>query len=281
MALAIRPLRTMVLARSLAPESRIRYSPFWTANIASLAVNTVLPMRAGDVLMAYILNRRLGTAGPTSVSIVLFDRFFEFATVIVIFATILLLVPAAAPWTQGAVAVLVPAVVVLTAGLWLVIRLRDFWMRMFDWIVGRLSSPHMGRLRGVVRELVDGFARLDSPKAMSLVVALSIGQWLAIAGSWWFGLVSVWPSAGFAAAAFAASVVALSMIVPIVPGGVGVVQGAAILALSAFHVPTEPALALAIVVHAVQVAAVLLLGAFALVWEGIGPGSIAAMRRGD
>lgn len=279
-ALAIRPLRTIALARSIAPDSRIAYAPFWTANIASLAVNTVMPMRAGDVVMAVILNRRLGTTAPAAVSIVLFDRFFEFATVIVIFATPLWVVPVTAAWTRGTAAVLVPAVVMLAAGLWLAIHLRDFWLRLFDRLFGRISSPGMNRLRAVVRDLVAGFARLDDPRTIALVVALSIVQWVAIAGSWWFGLAGVW-SPDFAAAAFAAAVVALSVIVPIVPGGVGVVQGAAVLSLAAFHVPAESALALAIVIHAVQAGTVLALGLLALAWEGIGLGSLRRMKGGD
>jgi uncharacterized protein (TIRG00374 family) len=280
-ALCIRPFRTMVLARCLGPETPVRYAPFWTANIASLAVNSIVPMRAGDVVMAVILNRSLGTTAPVSVSIVLFDRFFEFATVIVIFATALLLVPAAVPWMHGVAGVLVPAVVVLSAGMWLVIRLRNTWLRLFDGLVARFSPQRADRWRGPLRDLVEGFARIESGRTIALVVGLSVAQWLAIASSWWFGLVGVWPSAGFAAAAFAASVVALSSIVPLVPGGVGVVQGAAILALSMFGLPAEPSLALAIVLHAVQAGVVLVLGAIALASEGIGLGSLASMRRGD
>ena len=93
------------------------------------------------------LNRSLGTTAPVSVSVVLFDRFFEFATVIVIFATALLLVPAAAPWMHGVAGVLVPAVVVLSAGMWLVIRLRDLWLRLFDRIVAGFSPQRAARWR--------------------------------------------------------------------------------------------------------------------------------------
>ena len=203
-ALCIRPFRTMVLAHCLGPQAPVRYAPFWTANIASLAVNSIVPMRAGDVVMAVILNRSLGTTAPVSVSVVLFDRFFEFATVIVIFATTLLLVPAAAPWMHGVAGVLVPAVVVLAAGMWLVIRLRDLWLRLFDRVVERFSPQRAERWRAPLRDLVEGFARIESARTIALVVGLSVGQWLAIAASWWFGLVGVWPSAGFAAAAFAA-----------------------------------------------------------------------------
>lgn len=277
-ALCIRPLRLMVLARALAPQSRPKYMQTWSADMVAMAMNSVIPMRAGDIMMTVTLGQNLGITTARATSVMLVDRFFDFATVMVMFATTLTMIPTSVPWAHQALVVCIATLSVLSLGLWLVIHQRRLWMLALERLFAKASSPFMSKVLGQAHDLFDGFARVDNLKTASLVVLLSTCQWTAVAASYWFGVGSVWPQVTFGASAFAAATVALSFIVPIAPGGFGVFHGAVVLALTIFSVPVEPAIAFAIVAHVFQLGSVLIFGVLSMLAQGISFRALAALR---
>lgn len=268
-ALCIRPVRLIVLIRAMAPENQRGYWPLWCASMIAMGVNSIVPMRAGDMAMALVLRQSLGIRSGRAFSAMLVDRFFDVATAIVLFVSALLAAPAAASWTTPLVPSLVSALIVLVAGLWMSIRLRHLWLHLLERALAGLGARSRERWQRRAHDLFEGFAAIDKPSTVAAVLALSIILWSATTMSYWFGISAVWPSASVAAAAFAAGAVALSFIVPIAPGGVGVFHGACVLALSLFDVPLEHALAGAIMCHAFQLGSVLILAAVALASQGI------------
>jgi uncharacterized protein (TIRG00374 family) len=269
LALCFRPLRLMVLIRALVPQARPRYATIWSTDIIAMAINSVVPMRAGDIMMAVSLRQSLDISMARATSVMLMDRFFDFATVMVIFATTLSVVPTTAAWTHQALVVVLAAMFLLSGGLWLAISKRKFWISLLNGLSELTPSPHVKKWIARGCDLFEGFAHIDSFKVVSAAALVSACQWGTIATSYWFGINGVWPHAGFAGAAFAASAVALSFIVPIAPGGFGVFHGVVVLALGLFAVPVEPAFAFAIVAHALQMGSVLMIGVFSLLAQGI------------
>lgn len=277
-ALLVRPLRMMVLMGAMAPEVRRRYWPVWSADMIAMAVNSVVPMRAGDMMMAFVLNQGLGIRTPRAMSVVLVDRFFDFATVMVMFMVMLAAAPTVVPWAHDVTITLAVTLALLIAGLWLVIHMHELWKRMLDRVFALFPGERSEKWRQRVHELLDGLGMIDRPGILVAVVGTSILMWGAITASYWFGVQAVWPHMTIPPAAFAASAVALSFIVPLAPGGLGVFHGAAVLALSLFGVPPEPALAFAIVAHAWQMGSVLILGTVSLFWQGISLRSLTTIR---
>jgi uncharacterized protein (TIRG00374 family) len=269
-ALLLRPVRLMVLLQAMAPQLPARrYGAVWSASIVAMGLNTVVPMRAGDMAMALLLNQGIGIGVPRAFSAMLVDRFFDFTTVIVMFVCALAVAPVAAAWTVGLLPSMSLAVIGLALGLWLLVHLRPFWLAVIGRLLSRLGAARRAAWQARAEELFGGFASIDRLPVLSAVILLSLALWLVIAASYWSGIAAVWPAAPPAAAAFAASAVALSFVVPITPGGVGVFHGACVLALSLFEVPFEPALAFAIVAHAFQVGAVMVLALVTSVIQGI------------
>jgi uncharacterized protein (TIRG00374 family) len=277
-ALCIRPLRLMVLARALAPQSRPRYAPIWSADMVAMAMNSIIPMRAGDIMMTVTLGQNLGITTARATSVVLVDRFFDFATVMVIFATTLAIIPTSVAWAHQALVVCVATLSILSLGLWITIHKRKLWMWALERLVAKISSPRVDKALAQAHDLFEDFARIDNIKTASIVVLLSMCQWTAISASYWFGVGGVWPEVTFGAAAFAAAAVALSFIVPVAPGGFGVFHGAVVLALTIFSVPVEPAIAFAIVAHVLQMGSVLIFGILSVLAQGISLRSLAAFQ---
>jgi len=278
-ALFVRPVRLLILLRAVSPECGRQYWATWSASLIAMAMNSVLPMRAGDMAMAFVLRQGLGVSTARAFSAVLVDRFVDFTTVIVIFVTALALAPTVAPWTANLTVTLLTALGVLVGGLWLLVNLRLVWLALFDRLILAAASRRRGRWSDRVHDLFAGIAVVDRPGVMVPVLALSIGLWGIIIASYWAGIGAVWPSVTFPAAAFAAGAVALSFVFPLMPGGVGVFHAAVVLALSLFGVPAEPALAFAIVSHAFQLGSVMLLAVVAVLCQRIDIRSLTAVRQ--
>ena len=274
--LFIRPVRLLMLVRKMAPDINGGYWPIWSSNTIAMATNSILPLRAGDLTMAFVLRRSIGISAARAYSVVLVDRFFDFVTVIVIFVSMLSLAPTVASWAHELRVTLLAALVALAAGLWVIIALRAYWIALVDRLLSGLPPPRSERWRARVRDLFAGLEQIDSLGAVVPIALLSVGLWAMTAVSYWFGAIAVWPEVSAAAAAFAVAAVALSFIVPVAPGGVGVFHGAVVLSLALFKVPLAPALAFALVAHAFQLGSVLLLGALAIIRQGISVRSLLA-----
>ncbi len=268
-ALFFRPLRLFVLMAAMAPDVKRRYWPIWSADVIAMAMNSVIPMRAGDMMMAFVLRQGLGVGLLRGTSMVFVDRFFDFATVMVMFMVMLAAAPTVVPWAHDVTITLGVTLALLIVGLWLAIHMHELWKRMLDRLFALFPGERSEKWRHRAHELLDGLGMIDRPGILVAVVGTSILMWGSITASYWFGVEAVWPHMTIPPAAFAASAVALSFIVPLAPGGLGVFHGAAVLALSLFGVPPEPALAFAIVAHAWQMGSVLILGTAAVFWQGI------------
>ena len=267
--LFIRPLRLMALLEVMSPESPRRYGAVWSATMVAMGLNTIVPLRAGDIAMTFVLYQRLGVSVPRALSAMMVDRFFDLATVMALFAAALSVAPVTAAWTVGLVPSMLIALVGLSFGLWLIVHYRALWLGLVRRMLSAVAPERRARWMGRAEELFGSIAAIDKTAVLAKIITLSILIWLTTTLSYWCGIAATWPSAAFMAAAFTASAAALVFVVPVTPAGIGVFHGTCVLALSAFDVPFEPALAFAIVAHALQVVSVLLLAVFASFFQGL------------
>jgi uncharacterized protein (TIRG00374 family) len=243
-----------------------------------MAMNSVIPARAGDIMLAFVLRERPGDPTASVFSIVMVDRLFDLATVMVFFVVSLSWAPGLEVWAsdlRGTVLVILLAIVV---GGWMAVHLRRGLLIRLDRLLERAPPERRVRWQKRARDLSAGLEVVDKPSVMLRTIFLSFVLWGTTAVAYWLGITAIWPAASVAGAAFAASVVALSFVVPLTPGGVGVFHAAAVLSLSLFGVPAEPALAFAIIFHVVQLGSVLSLGLVALVRQGISFRTLAAVQ---
>lgn len=278
-ALFVRPLRLLILIRSMAPEVERRYWPVWCADLIAMAMNSLIPVRAGDMAMALVLRQGLGLRTARGFSAVLVDRFFDLLTVVAMFVAALSAAPSVAPWAARATITIPLVVGAMAVGLWLVIRMRAFWVDLLDKMLLRCAPSHRQKWGERVHDLFDGLVVINRPEVMVPVLGLSVVLWGVMATSYWFGARAVWPDTPFAAGAFTAGAIALSFAVPTPPGGVGVFHAVTIVALSLFGLPIEVALACAILCHALQLGSVLILAAVALVVQGVSIRSLTELHR--
>ena len=274
----IRPLRMLILTRALLPVPWHHYWTVWSADMLALAANSIVPMRAGDALVPFMLRKALGTRALRLFPILLVDRFFDLVTVSVLFVATLAAAPTVVPWAESVVFPLLGGLALLVFGLWFVIRKRHLWAVLLDGLSNHSLRRGEEGLTAKVHDLIAGFAVVDSLRVAAPALLLSIGVWAMTSVSYWLGSMAIFPQTPPAAAAFAAAVVALSFVVPLTPGGVGIFHAAMVLALSLYGMPAETALAVAIVIHGVLLCTVFALAFIAVVAQRIDLRSLAVLR---
>jgi glycosyltransferase 2 family protein len=260
----LRPLRFRYLLSVLGDVRNVQYRTIWAALVLGATVNSFAPMRAGDIVLAMYLRKRLGVAVHRSLSVIVADWLCDFLCVVVAFLGALAFAPTLAAWTDRATTALAIMSAVGLGGLSLVLLLRNKLVAMLDLVLAKFLPRWQASARETAEQFLSSLAAISRWRIAVPLVALSAVIWLLVGVSYWFGLRAVFEPAPAAAAAFNMSAVALSFVVPLGPGGLGAFEAATILALAVFDIPLEPALAFAVIAHVFQLGMTVLFAAAAI-----------------
>ncbi len=253
-----------------------------TAMMIGYLYNNILPARAGEAARVVVLTQRSDSAPVEIVGTVVLERLYDVLAILLIFF-------AAEPWLPhvswfgaAAVAALVLALLIAAAATVLAV-FGDRPLRLLLKPLRRLSLFSGERLERTIAELVHGLSGLRHAR-----LALEASMWTIAA--WIFtALCSYLVSLAFhlhlplACGVLIAVAVGLGMILPSPPAAVGVFEGAALIALSAYGIPHSSALPYAVVLHLVNFVPFVLVGALTLHYSsrhprhpGIGEATSAA-----
>ena len=221
--------------------------------LSSLAVNNVLPFRAGDALRVFGFRRQLRSPAVRVLGTVIVERVFDLATLRTIFVIGLQgLAPGAFP---AHFVVLASWLAGLTVAALLVLIFLTPWLEALTHRFARQDFFVRRDLDGLIREHGEHFAA-------ALGVVRSIPRLLALAGLsslvWLFeGLVYVTVAAAIDAVAgapgawFSLASGALATLIPSAPGYLGTFDYFAALGLQAYGATVETSVAFALIVHTV------------------------------
>lgn len=254
--LSIRPLRMRALVRATGQGENLTRNDAFGAHAVGMAVNNLLPMRAGEVAMIWLLRRRANVPAGSGASSVVLDRFCDLVGALCVLALALVWMPERPAAIERGLPIFVGALALGLAGLGAVVALRAK-------IVGLAARLLPAKLVPPLGHLLDGLAVLGRPAVLIRVALWTAAIWGLAVVSFHYGVRAVWPEATPVMGAFLLGVVALAFLVPAAPGGVGVFHAASVFALAVFAVPAEAALAYALLTHALTFVAVLIV---ALIW---------------
>ncbi len=207
-------------------------TPFWVtwhAMTIGYMLNMLLPLRLGEVGRAWVIGQRTTVSFTRALSSIVVDRLLDLAAVLVLFAAFALVIPMPAQLAQAATAgsvALVAAVFAVAIAIWQAPRVEvlmravlakaprlraDMWVARFHELCGAFRTIGNGRRLAAVLAntlLLWAFATLLAFCAQSAFMPGRLDQ---------VGLTLIAANLGGAA--------------PSAPGGIGLVQGAAKLAL--------------------------------------------------
>lgn len=229
-------------------------------------LNNVFPMRAGELGRALLLRERSGLGTFFVLSTIVIERAFDLALAA---AVLLMTIPLAlaADWAAPAALTSLAVVTAALGLLYLAARHRTRWT---PWISRFLERwpPLRALIWPRLEATLDGFALLTAPRQFLLALAGMMLTWGLAVVEYAFLLRFFAPQAAWWWGAFVLGAAAVGVALPSAPAALGVFEAAVVGALALLDVPYEPALAYAVLVHALHFLTTTLIGAYALLQDG-------------
>jgi glycosyltransferase 2 family protein len=278
---ALRILRWWWMLRSLAPALPARACAW--PYLASIAVNNVLPFRAGDVLRAFGFRRQLQSPAMRVLGTLVLERLLDMTTLLALFFVGLLAVPTelfpraitlSAAWLAGTTALTLAALLLLAPRL----------PAMMQWVAEQPALAARGwseRIGHWGQSFAESFGILRRPADVLALFGLSFAIWLLEAALFAVIALAFAAPSGPLGGLFAMATGTLSTLIPSSPGYVGTFDYFTLTAFAAYGVPEADAAAIAFTVHAVLWLPLTVLGLGWLALRGRGLLARAAAARAE
>ncbi len=264
--MVLRGIAWHAILKAALPGVRVRLSDALQGTFIGVLMSATLPARLGEPSRALIVSRRLGRAReylPTVAGSIVSQALLNVLALVVLGAVMFstvdvftrhkpLLLAAVAPIAVLAIVVLAPFV--LGAGTRSA-RLAGF----------------VAAVRGALVQVRHGLRAFRDPRLGSLAAVAQLSAWVLQWLSCYILLAALGldDTAGLGAAAAVLFAVNVTAVVPATPSNLGVFQAACVAVLGAYGVGAADALAYGIILQAVEIATAVIMGAPALVKEGV------------
>ena len=230
-------------------NAEIRWSTCAGPLLASFAANNVLPFRAGDVLRAFVFNRKLGTSSGVIIATLFVERLLDLLMVLVLLGASLAYFGLETNRFAG-----VGGVVLLSgaAVIMLVLLLPQVFTPLVIGLVGIISriAPGFGkRLIDEINKSQTTLLHLAKGHTMPKLIVWSLLAWLAEGAVFWLAALALPALASPAAGWLALPVGTLATLIPSTPGYIGTFDYATVRAMTELGNVPAAATAYALLVH--------------------------------
>lgn len=231
------------------------------------AVNSLLPARLGDIVRAYWVRDRAGLPMVRTLSTIALERVADGITVLLLFLILAPTVALPSGLRGSALGAGLLFVVVLVAMVLLAYgSTRD---NRFSRFLATVESGRWGIVARVIRQVAGGLRALRSARTVVLLIVYTGVIWGANALLLWLVVRAFHLNAPLAAGVLGNSVVSLGMTVPSTPGYIGVFDYLIVVTLGLYGIHKTPALAAALVFHAIAFVPVTVIGIVYLARAGV------------
>jgi len=222
----------------LAPRFQVGIMRLFRYTIATFAASAIAPARAGEVLRIWTLKRRENVPAADTAAVAVAEKLLDGITMLILVAPVPWLIPRLPAWVGGSIAMCAGIAVGVFIGLYIAVGR-----------VGVDASAHKTWLR----RFIAGMHVLRSPKRLFAAIAVLTLVWIADLGEVMLVLDAVGIHLSIAAGLLILFTLNLAITIPSTPAQVGALEVGALAALEVLHVPAEPAVAFALLYHALQV----------------------------
>jgi phosphatidylinositol alpha-mannosyltransferase len=256
--MVLRAVAWHAILRAALPRTRVRRFDAFQGTAIGVLMSATLPARLGEPSRALVVSRRLGRARellPVVLGTIVSQTILNLLALVLLGVTMISTVDLFRD-NKALVGVAIAPIVVLASVLVAPALLRR------------------GGARAVRRTLVrlrEGLRVFRRPRLGATAAAAQLSAWALQALSCWLLLVALGldDRAGIGAAAAVLFAVNVTAAIPATPSNLGVFQAACVVVLSAYGVGHADALAYGIILQAVEIATAVVMGAPALVKEGL------------
>jgi uncharacterized protein (TIRG00374 family) len=227
------------------------------------ALNVVLPLRPGDALRAYLVGHVYGGGTSRALGSIVLERILDLAAVLFIGGLAGVMAPLPASM-RGA---LIAASLVVAAAVAIVVSLAWFsapLSSVFERMVMATGRRWPALIASQFAEFSRALTVAGSPVHLLLAAGIGMAGWALYSGAMIACCAAFGISSTVIGGLSMTAATNLGGMIPSSPGSIGVYHGLAVLVLGASGTAQAPALAIALISHALVVATQLLFGLLAL-----------------
>jgi len=232
----------------LAPRHKISVARLFRYTIAAFAASAIAPARAGEVLRVWTLKRRDNVPAADTAAVAVAEKLLDGISMLILVAPVPFLLHGLPSWVSGSIAGCAAVAIALFVALFIA--------------VGRVgeTAHDTATPRPWMRRFLAGMHVLRSPKRLLGSLVLLILVWSADLGEVMAVLYAVDIHVPVAAGLLILFTLNLTIAIPSTPAQVGALELGALAALKLLHVGDEPALAFALLYHALQIVPLVIAG---------------------
>lgn len=244
------------------------------ATILGFFANTVLPLRAGEIIRPWVVSRWQPVTFSASLASIMIERLADSVCML----SLLVLCLTEMPEIPAMVSAGAKALGLLSGSLILVVllsyllpgRMERFFHRISDLVMGRFAPHATEKINAMITEYFVGLRVLSSFWQLIQVVLWSFAMWLMVA-AWYQALLwafGEYPT--FWVGMVLNVMVALAVAAPSAPGFVGTFQVGCLIALSTIYgFSKEFAMAYSVIAHLLQMVLIVAAGLLVLHLRGL------------
>jgi uncharacterized protein (TIRG00374 family) len=217
--------------------------------------NTLLPLRAGELVRALLAAEAENQNKSTTLATVLIEKVLDLGTIALLLALLGLIFPDLPESARYAAYLSGIGLTVAIAGIVFVLAARGVATRMALWLEKRVPPLAKLGVAGLLNAFLDGLAFAQNPITLAWVTFWSIVQWALSGSTVIFALLAVGITGTSMYELLQMTLLVLvatnlSMAIPSAPGYVGVFHGVFVATLALFGVREDRATAAAVAEHA-------------------------------
>lgn len=227
----------------LAPKYHVKVVRLFRYTIAAFATSVIAPARAGEVVRLWTLKRRDGVPVADAAAVAVAEKLLDGVSMLILVAPVPWLLPDLPSWVAEAM---------LTCSAIAVATLVAIYIA-----VGRVTADENGSW---LRRFIAGMHVVRAPRRLFGALASLISVWLADLAMVMLVLYAVGIDLPVAGGLLILFTLNLTIMVPSTPAQIGALEVGALAATDLLGVAREPALAFALLYHALQVMPLLIAG---------------------
>jgi len=251
------------------PE-KLRLKGLHEALYIGYMANTVLPLRAGEVVRAFVAAETEQASKSTTLATVLIEKVLDLGTMALLLFLLGLIFPDLPDSARYAAYLSGVGLVIAVGGVVFALAARGLATRLAEWFEAKVPPLKSIGVSGLLNAFLDGLDFARNPLTMSWVILWTLVQWSISAATVTLALVAVgiFGSSPYELLQMTLLVLVatnLSMAIPSAPGYVGVFHGVFVATLALFGVREDTATAAAVVEHALVFGTFIVGGGYFLV----------------
>jgi uncharacterized protein (TIRG00374 family) len=269
----LRAVRWKLLLHPVKKTVRVS-NTFWSTAVGFM-VNTLIPIRLGEFVRAYILGEKEETGFGPSFSSIVVERTLDLIGLLSIGVVTMLLVSAQANLSSLAVNIFIAVAVFIAIVLAVIIigiKKEDLIIRLLKRITSKipLVKKYTTRIADFASSLIKGLQGLSqNPKMFIANMSITWILWLIYTSATYFTFIAFNHPLSFVAAILGGVLMSISHILPATPGYVGSYEAFWWAIFFSLGVPENLLTATALISHLVGLLPILILGCISVVWLGV------------